>query len=154
MVGVKVSFSPTLPLNSASHQTHLSNWNEDYILDSTDDGDDNGDNAKVDKVDGIVDVDVVNLESPNFGTQEKESGDTGGIGGLAAKTVIDVFDQSLKEVSMVLVRRGILCPDNKSAPGNAMDFENKWRQQRVAELDVFARRLRLVLQNSLGQRWV
>ena len=152
---MKVSFSPTLPLNSASASTshlttYLSNSKEDNTLNSNDGGDGNGDNGKVDKADGIVKVDVVNLDSPNFSTrEEEESGDAGGIGWVAAKAVVDVFDQCLKEVSMVLVRRGILCPDSVSAPGNAIDFENKWRQQRVAELDVFARRLRLVLQNSL-----
>lgn len=153
LVGVKVSFSPTLPWNSACHQTHLSNSNKDNALDCTDDGDDNGDNHKGVKVDGAVGVDVAKSDSPSSGKREEESGDiASGIGWVASKAVMDVFDQCLKEASNVLVHREALRPDGTSALGNALDFENKWRRQRVAELDVFARRLRLVMQNSLGQR--
>lgn len=79
---------------------------------------------------------------------------------LAAKSVLDVFDESLNEVRMLLVQRGVLCSDpvrlaSGSGSSNegktAMDFERQWQLQRLAELDVLAQRLRLVLEDS--NRW-
>ncbi|BFG25492.1 hypothetical protein CerSpe_117660 [Prunus speciosa] len=86
------------------------------------------------------------------------------IAGLAAKTVLDVFDQSLNEVRMVLVQHFLLCPDHVgsvsglgSGSGScssnegktALDFERQWQLQRLAELDVLSQRLRLVLDNTI-----
>ncbi|XP_042502650.1 probable transcription factor At5g28040 [Macadamia integrifolia] len=86
------------------------------------------------------------------------SGD-GGLGRFSAKTIMDVFDRSLKELTMTLARRGLLYPDQSSTSttagwskqGEAVDFEKRWRQQRAAELDVLVRRFRLVLEND--NRW-
>ncbi|KAL4652328.1 hypothetical protein ACB092_01G225400 [Castanea dentata] len=75
-----------------------------------------------------------------------------GMGVVGAKAVLDVFDQCLKEVRAVLVRRGLLLSANNKSSSKAMDFERRWQEQRVAELDVFARRLRLVLDNSLRRQ--
>ncbi|KAG9458613.1 hypothetical protein H6P81_003121 [Aristolochia fimbriata] len=64
---------------------------------------------------------------------------TTGMGLSTAKVVMDVFDSSLKDLRTVLVRRGLLFPDHASGSG---DLNQRWREQRVAELDVLARRLR------------
>ncbi|XP_043700197.1 probable transcription factor At3g04930 [Telopea speciosissima] len=84
----------------------------------------------------------------------------GGLGRFAAKTIIDVFDRSLKELRMKLIRQGLLYPDQKSTSTTAgsskqvkaVDFEKRWREQRAVELDVLARRLRLVLENANTMR--
>lgn len=65
--------------------------------------------------------------------------DFGRIGRDVARTALNVFDQCLEEVRMVHVRR------QKSV----VKYERRWQEQRIAELDTLARRLRLVLENSL-----
>jgi len=50
-----------------------------------------------------------------------------------------VFDGSLKELRMTIKGDG--------PSGN--ELARRWQEQRVTELDVFARRLRLVLEQSL-----
>ena len=65
--------------------------------------------------------------------------DFGRIGRDVARTALNVFDQCLEEVRMVHVRRQKL----------VMKYERQWQEQRIAELDTLARRLRLVLENSL-----
>ncbi|KAK7305701.1 hypothetical protein VNO77_43611 [Canavalia gladiata] len=74
------------------------------------------------------------------------------IGGMAAKTVLDVFDECVKEAKMGLLWQGILCSDHKfsSSENGESSLWRRWQEQRALELDVFARRLRLVIENSLG----
>ncbi|XP_016437432.1 uncharacterized protein LOC107763459 isoform X1 [Nicotiana tabacum] len=55
------------------------------------------------------------------------------IGEIAAKVVMDVFDECLKDSK----NGGFLKDESLDK------FEERWREQRVAELDVLARRLRL-----------
>ncbi|KAJ8646703.1 hypothetical protein MRB53_008451 [Persea americana] len=86
----------------------------------------------------------------NNGEEDFQSGSSSGIGHVAAKTVMDVFDQSLSGVRMVLARHGLLRP-NGGDQGKKRDLANKWREQRVAELDVLARRLRLVLEHAVRE---
>ncbi|XP_068664020.1 uncharacterized protein [Aristolochia californica] len=62
-----------------------------------------------------------------------------GLGRCTAKAVLDVFDSSLKDIRTVLIRQGLLFPGHVSGSG---DLTQRWREQRVAELDVLARRLR------------
>ncbi|GMY24696.1 probable transcription factor At5g28040 [Fagus crenata] len=78
---------------------------------------------------------------------DKEEEEEFGLGVVGAKAVLDVFDQCLKEVRAVLHHRGLLFNSSK-----ATDFDRRWQEQRVAELDVFACRLRLVLDNSLPRQ--
>ena len=94
-----------------------------------------------------------NADDDNDDEEENEEF-CGGLemGVVGAKAVLDVFDQCLKEVRAVLLRRGLLLSDNNKSSSKAMDFERRWQDQRVAELDVFARRLRLVLDNSLRRQ--
>ncbi|XP_057972654.1 probable transcription factor At3g04930 [Malania oleifera] len=186
LVGVKVSFSPTIPLASDTTQNHAQSLNENNssIYSDNDNYDDgcrsrggsggggggcsdgsgggNG-NVNVSDVnfdnDGCVDVNVseLNLDA-DHGVREElcfPGRSDGGLGRVAAKAVIDVLDQSLKEARMVLVRQGLLYPDHETTSDisskreKAFDFERRWREQQVAELDVLAGRLRLVLENAL-----
>ncbi|KAG9138480.1 hypothetical protein Leryth_012761 [Lithospermum erythrorhizon] len=64
------------------------------------------------------------------------------VGGHAAKIVMNVFNEALEEA-----RKGIVNDD--LITGNEQSFEKQWQEQRVAELDVFAKRMRLIIENSL-----
>eukprot|EP00268_Persea_americana_P064050 TRINITY_DN8381_c0_g2_i1.p2 TRINITY_DN8381_c0_g2~~TRINITY_DN8381_c0_g2_i1.p2 ORF type:complete len:324 (-),score=67.73 TRINITY_DN8381_c0_g2_i1:15-986(-) len=78
----------------------------------------------------------------------------GGLGRGVAKAVMDVFDQCLQEMRVALAHGGILY-DHAAAPvsdqGKARDLARKWQEQKVAELDVLASRLRLVLEHAVRQ---
>ncbi|GFS39530.1 hypothetical protein Acr_00g0063460 [Actinidia rufa] len=65
---------------------------------------------------------------------------------VVGKTVMDVFDQCLKEVRMGLVSEGRQgsAQAGSSKEVKADDFEARWREQRIAELDVLAHRLRVL----------
>lgn len=122
------------------------------------DGDEQGDAGTNGDEDGNIQMNEVKVDY-DFGLQGKKilgsrTCPGGGLGRVAAKTVIDVFDQSLKEVRTILVQQGLLGPDNglASEEKSGVDLEKRWREQRAAELDVFACRLRLVLENSLPGR--
>ncbi|EEF31201.1 probable transcription factor At1g11510 [Ricinus communis] len=56
---------------------------------------------------------------------------------VVAKGVVKVFDECIKE------RLRCMAVDDKN------DFERKWREQKAAEMDVFGRRLRLLLEGSV-----
>ncbi|XP_010274734.1 PREDICTED: probable transcription factor At5g28040 [Nelumbo nucifera] len=128
--------------------------------------------ANVNDADNEEDDDIetngVNLETHSAGGHEDEpelpgsavTGSTsrGGLGRHAGKTILDVFDRSLKEVRMVLVRQGLLYPDDRTTPADsskqdkAAHLTKRWREQRASELDVLARRLRLVLEHAIRQQ--
>lgn len=61
-----------------------------------------------------------------------------------ARSVLDVFDECLKEVRMVVA--------NQAKEGREKDFERRWREQRFAEFDVLTRRLRLILDDSFNRQ--
>lgn len=61
---------------------------------------------------------------------------------VVARSVLDVFDECLKEVRMIV--------DNQPKEGREKDFERRWREQRFAEFDALTRRLRLVLDDSFN----
>lgn len=63
----------------------------------------------------------------------------GSIRYVGAKTVLDAFDEALKEVQMRL----------KGDGSSESELSRRWKEQRLAEIDVFARRLRLVVEQSL-----
>ncbi|CAH9070096.1 unnamed protein product [Cuscuta epithymum] len=69
------------------------------------------------------------------------------VGKAIANMVVDVFDKCLKEL-----RNGIdgeiLSLDDCFKQGSVESFEERWRKQRVAELDVFSKRMRLVIEHS------
>lgn len=154
LVGVRVSFSPTLEIDNHAVSNQGCDDDEDFDDDHFIDG------GSIDVFDNGIDVQLseVNVELDNDVVQEQElsmpsgggrggggggGGFGGGIGEVVANTVMNVFDQSLKEVRTVLV-------SDLGSDGPVVDgLEKRWREQRVAELDVLGRRLRLVLEHSL-----
>ncbi|CAA6658916.1 unnamed protein product [Spirodela intermedia] len=64
---------------------------------------------------------------------------------------LDVFDSCLRDVRATLVRRGLLHSDQNLRTGVERDLSKRWREQRVAELDVLARRLRLTLGQAVEE---
>ncbi|CAL5365090.1 unnamed protein product [Camellia sinensis] len=164
LVRVKVRFSPTLPstLIPASNQPITYELNDHSVLNciGTDQNDEDGGDDRVFVGGSDVKLSEVNVEFDG-GVREQElpmsSGSGGGGDGgrcdsetglrqVVAKTVINVFDQCLKEVKMALVRHH---GSGTQAGSSKDDFEKRWREQRVAELDLLARRLRLVHEHSL-----
>ncbi|GLU10673.1 hypothetical protein SLE2022_274590 [Rubroshorea leprosula] len=148
LVGVKVCFSPDLPFGS--NQDHDNNVS---------DGDDINDNYKKNCVGqdvsnvGEVKMNQVHVDFDFRGEGEEEvSRERNGadVGGVIATSVLNVLNDCLKDVRMVLLRQGILSPCLKD--GKEMDFDRRWGEQRVAEFDVLAQRLRMVIQNSLSKQ--
>ncbi|KAK2990756.1 hypothetical protein RJ640_003824 [Escallonia rubra] len=142
LVGVKVSFSPTL---HASDRTAMVEGHEI-------DDDDVGYIGNLD--DGDVKLSEVNVELEEAAGEEKlPVPDRTGIREVVGKVAIDVFDESLKEVRMAMVRQGLVDRDDRgAAPGGSTLLEMRWREQRVAEFDALGRRLRLVLEDSLQRQ--
>ncbi|EHA8591007.1 putative undifferentiated embryonic cell transcription factor 1-like [Cocos nucifera] len=74
-----------------------------------------------------------------------------GPGSLVARTILDVFDGCLKELQATLNQQELLAsPDGALASGSEeSELLRRWRKQQVAEMDVLARRLRLVLETAI-----
>ncbi|XP_026401254.1 GLABROUS1 enhancer-binding protein-like isoform X2 [Papaver somniferum] len=138
--GVKVTASAIL---SPSPQ------NENIAAKAEDGGDDD---------DGIeTNSDDNNLESGHEEKLNVPSVVESELGKMVTKTVLDVFDRSLEEVRMGLVGRGLVDPepnsstnttDDKASAGSsrqerAAALMIRCQEQRVAEFDVLARRLRM-----------
>ncbi|CAD5194763.1 unnamed protein product [Musa acuminata subsp. malaccensis] len=70
---------------------------------------------------------------------------------LLAKTILDVFDACLNEFKVTVAGQGLVFPGGSASSGAAgrSDLEQRWREQRVTELDVLGRRLRLVLEKTI-----
>lgn len=133
---------------------HELNDNDNTVFSNCVDNDDNDNNMEncVDNDDDEVKLREVNVEFEDVEELLVASGSGTGIGKIAAKAAIDVFDQSLKEVCVSLVCQGLLNVENCGSVSKEVkedSIEKRWRQQRVAELDVLARRLRLVVEHSL-----
>ncbi|XP_064999638.1 uncharacterized protein LOC135633725 [Musa acuminata AAA Group] len=60
---------------------------------------------------------------------------------LMAKIVLSVFDACLAELKVTAASQGLGCQGN--------DLEKRWQEQRVSEMDVLARRLRMVLEKAI-----
>ncbi|OMP05119.1 hypothetical protein COLO4_09036 [Corchorus olitorius] len=89
----------------------------------------------------MVDEVNVNCDLGGGGGDEVINGG-GGIDGVVAKSVLNVFDECFKEVRMAFAMQGVVWMDA---------MERRWKQQRVSELDVLGRRLRLIMENSLSK---
>lgn len=85
-------------------------------------------------------VDDVKLE-------EKLSDSGNEIGKIVAKTVVDVFDESLK-----FVKSGKRFCYGGGGEGQCESFDKRWRELRVVEMEVLAQRLRLVVEDSIMKR--
>ncbi|KAK1264173.1 hypothetical protein QJS04_geneDACA021226 [Acorus gramineus] len=70
-----------------------------------------------------------------------------GIDRCTVRAILNVFDRSLEEVRMTLVKHRLIDPDRKEFIEKRGDLERRWREQRIEELSLLSRRLRLVLEN-------
>ncbi|KAI3798660.1 hypothetical protein L1987_33938 [Smallanthus sonchifolius] len=146
LVAAEVSFSPELPSSSTAvlalpsvvkKTNNSDNDNKINKLEGSFKDNLNGNDGRDVKVDNDNDNDV-NAESvPNVGDDLSS-----GIVHFASKTLADVLDRSLKEIRVMIdVRR---CSNLEKEIG----FEKRWRDQRDAEFDVLAKRLKLILEHS------
>ncbi|KAI3794460.1 hypothetical protein L1987_37092 [Smallanthus sonchifolius] len=148
LVAAEVSFSPELPSSSTAvlalpsvvkKTNNSDNDNKINKLEGSFKDNLNGNYGRYVKVDNNNDNDNdVNVESvPNVG-----DGLSSGIVHFASKTLAGVLDRSLKEIRVMIdVRR---CSNLDKEIG----FEKRWRDQHVAEFDVLAKRLKLILEHS------
>ncbi|KAH6799409.1 hypothetical protein C2S51_035893 [Perilla frutescens var. frutescens] len=161
LVGIKVDFSPTLPVvMSGSVQE---NGGNDGNLEFDSGGYESGDGGRgravlgdfCDEGDGDDDDEVklseVNVE---FEEEEEEAVDAGigdakqnvdfrcenEIEEVTAKVVVNVFEECFKEVRRLIAGGG---------SSERERFRARWQQQRIAELNVLGSRLRLALEHNL-----
>ncbi|KAL8127540.1 uncharacterized protein LOC141719968 [Apium graveolens] len=80
--------------------------------------------------------------------EEKLSNGGNEIGRIVAKTVVDVFDESVK-----FVKSGKrFCYGGGGGEGQCESFDKRWRELRVVEMEVLAQRLRLAVEDSIMKR--
>lgn len=166
LVGVKVDFSPTLSLareNCGNLDSDCGGSENGYgggwrvrLGKFCDEGNDDEEEVKLSEVnvefegeeaaddddDDDDDEDEDDDEEDGAGTGNGDSMCGNEIGEVAAKVVINVFDECLKEA-----RRAI-----GGGSGGGVGAESlyaRWQKQRIAELDALGSRLRLVLEHSL-----
>lgn len=162
LVGIKVDFSPTLPAMMPGFVQE--NGGSLELLDHGSNENAGGGGGRVGLGDFEGDDDEVKLSEVNveFEGDEAAMGDEGDdasevqamqnvdfrcdneIGEVAAKVVINVYDECFKEVRRLISGGG-------GARVGAESFHARWQQQRIAELDVLRSRLRLVLEHSLSK---
>lgn len=143
LVGVKVSFLPSIPLSNKTvthdHESNVysvNNNNADYNYDG---GGGGYEDVKLSEVNVEFEEDCL-LEEEELPRMGNDQGNR--IGEIAAKTVVDVFDQSLKEAKMRM-------KFTQGGEGKDGSFEKRWQELRVAEMEVLSQRLRLVVEDSL-----
>ncbi|PIA63867.1 hypothetical protein AQUCO_00201294v1 [Aquilegia coerulea] len=146
-VTVKVSFNPTFTPSISPSLLIPSSAQENHHHHHHHRNDEDEDNVacKVEIDDKGVNFDGGNGEELNL---VNDNGD--GTRRIVAKTVMDVFDKSLKEVKMSLADQ------SSSSSLNGFSHQGKWddlmkrcREQSLAELDMLGRRMRLVLEDSI-----
>ncbi|KAL2246684.1 uncharacterized protein LOC105176365 [Sesamum indicum] len=170
LVGIKVDFSPTLQaITSGFDQENDANLELDSVQNENGGGDEGGvavgDIYVEDNRNEEVKLSEVNVEfEGEEEAMEDEGHDTfgGGIGAVkvvagqsidsdcknkigevAAKVVMNVFDECFKDV-----KRKLLVGRVGERVG-VESFQVRWQQQMIAELDVLGSRLRLALEHSL-----
>ncbi|KAL3527462.1 hypothetical protein ACH5RR_012118 [Cinchona calisaya] len=151
LVGVEVSFLPVFLSGSDPNEVENFEFNcggKDNEVGRVDFGDVG--------FDGEVKLSEVNVEFEEEEVEEmaRRSKEEVEAEEVVAKAVIDAFDESLKEVKLRVVNGGSSknlsgCQKNE---GKRWDFERRWKEQRMAELDVLTRRMRLVFEHSTLQR--
>ncbi|XP_015075164.1 probable transcription factor At5g28040 [Solanum pennellii] len=162
LVGVKVSFLPNIydpnRYGIVPYQDENgSNCNGVSVNEEVEQGEEdkeNDGNVEFDDEDGKLSEVNVELDTGEIGDERVEFsrvngpvpvGIEFGVGDTAAKVVMDVFDECLKDFRNG--ERSNLGAVMKETSSN--EFEERWKEQRVAELKVLARRMRLVLEHSL-----
>ncbi|KAL6507663.1 hypothetical protein OROGR_023858 [Orobanche gracilis] len=165
LVGIKVDFSPTLPVTMSGFD-HDSDGNDDnLVLDYVDNagGADFGNFPDEDNQNEEIRLSEVNVElqEEEAAMDDNEGNDTYGNGGeiraehrshffcgniigeMVAKVVMNVFDECFEDVrTKVLAGQG-----GERVSGES--FQVRWQRQRIAELDILGSRLRLILEHSI-----
>ncbi|KAG8373468.1 hypothetical protein BUALT_Bualt11G0027400 [Buddleja alternifolia] len=168
LVGIKVDFSPTLPVIMSDFDQENDVSLELDCVDNENGGGDKGgvvfgDFCYEDNKNEEVKLSEVNVEFEGEDKDEEALEDEGNgnigrgtepdvgfgcennkVGEVAAKVVMNVFDECVKDVRRVLASRG--------GERSGESFRVRWQQQRIAELDVLGSRLRLVLEHSLRKQ--
>ncbi|KAL3337821.1 hypothetical protein AABB24_030123 [Solanum stoloniferum] len=156
LVGVKVSFLPNIydpdrygivPYQDENGST----CNGVSVNEDVEQGEDeeNDGNIEFDDEDGKLSEVNVELDRGEIGDEQVEFSRVNGpvrvvvgfgVGDIAAKVVMDVFDECLKDFrNGVVGERSNLGGILKEASSD--EFEERWKEQRVAELNVLARRM-------------
>lgn len=170
LVGIKVDFSPTLPVVFSGSDQENDGNDVDFDFDCVDiengdvhEGYHNDNNNKHEEV-KLSEVNVefegeeeamedVRNDTPIRGIGAMETGagqsikfcSENTIGEVAAKVVMNVFDECFKDVRMRFLS------GQGGEKAGVESFRVRWQKQRMAELDVLGSRLRLVLEHSLGK---
>ncbi|CAA0821041.1 DNA-binding storekeeper protein-related transcriptional regulator [Striga hermonthica] len=151
LVGIKVDFSPTLPViisgvdrqNDAGCEDGEPTFEDFQEEHNLDEGVNLSEvNVKLEEEDGAMEDDEgydIDGEVIRKG-QNGHFGHESEVGELAAKVVMNVFDDCFNDL-----RRRFSGGEGVGAES----FQTRWQRQRIAELDVLGGRLRLVLENSL-----
>uniref|UniRef100_J3LS24 Glabrous enhancer-binding protein-like DBD domain-containing protein n=2 Tax=Oryza brachyantha TaxID=4533 RepID=J3LS24_ORYBR len=63
---------------------------------------------------------------------------------LMANAVLDMFEECLREVKS----NGVFCSTNVNGSAEGSELAKRWRAQRIDELDVLSRRLRLLVEDA------
>ncbi|XP_022759199.1 probable transcription factor At5g28040 [Durio zibethinus] len=129
-------FASTSPFGKNS-----SGFNVGFSQDHENNGVDGNDFDDCDMIDNDWEVKIneVNV-SYDFGGGRGEVINGEAIDGVVVKSVLDVFDECFKEVRMAFAKQGVAWMDT---------MQRRWKKQRVSELNVLGRRLRLAIENSL-----
>ncbi|KAI3747547.1 hypothetical protein L6452_10032 [Arctium lappa] len=160
-VGVKVSYSQTLPSSSMAvlalpSVIKKSNTRDNGNKSNNHSGGDVKGNFNGDmKVSDVINVELernaqvvrneVRVKSGNEVRVKNGNGGgdaSSGVVHFATKALADVLDQSLKEIRMMIDLQGYAKLEKD------LSFEKRWRDQRIAEFDALAKRLKLIMEHS------
>ncbi|XP_073280558.1 probable transcription factor At5g28040 [Primulina huaijiensis] len=164
LVGVKVDFSPNLPVISPSVNDQEFDYNLE--LESFDDenvdedkrgdaflGSENGEEVKLSEVnvkfegeDGVMDNNEIHRRNVELGHVNFGREDT--LGEVVVKVVLNVFDECCNDLRTMFLAGG----SDEVRNTSYQSLQSRWQKQRIAELDVLGRRLRLVLEHSLQKQ--
>ncbi|KAK9062169.1 hypothetical protein SSX86_019355 [Deinandra increscens subsp. villosa] len=144
-VGVRVSFSPTtLPSSSTAVLALPSVVQKSSNRDNGDKTSKPGGGSRDDfnVNDDAIDVNV-ELVRNKFSVKRSIGDDlSSGIVNFATTTLAEVLDQSMKEMRVMIDLQ------RYSNLEKEISFEKRWREQHVAEFDVLAKRLKLIVERS------
>lgn len=157
LVGVKISFLPNISDPDQYGIVPYQDGNGSTRNGVSGENEENDGNIEFDDGDGKLSEVNVELDRGEMGEKRVDFsrldgpvqvGVGFGVEDIAAKVVMDVFDECLKDFrNGVVGERSNL--DGILKEASSYEFEERWKEQRVAELNVLARRMRLVLENSL-----
>ncbi|KAI3723023.1 hypothetical protein L2E82_34308 [Cichorium intybus] len=156
LVGVKFSFSPTLPSSTMAvlalpsvikDTNNRDNRNKSNNIggDGFKGGFSDFDHGYVKKLSDVNVESERNIEEVREEVRVKSGGgddSSSGVLHFANKTLADVLHQSLKDIRMIIDLK------RSSNLEKEVGFEKRWRDQHIAEFDVLTKRLKLIVEHS------